>query len=197
MPRRVKNSPPENTMSLERQSIWPAAVFRCFVFPLTSTSSSEADLESRPQCEYKAFPEVNNETTLKQGEPGTLQFEKWANASELKLLCLKASINETWLRVRGPSCSSPLTIGLFFCQPGRGDSSGNGFLKQLEGVKGSCDSSLGPISSRRRFSSLRIVWYWITLIRPLPFSQRHLHYSLTFVVREPTFFASSFRHWMK
>lgn len=106
---------------------------RCFVFPLTSTSSSEADLESRPQCEYKAFPEVNNETTLKQGEPGTLQFEKWANASELKLLCLKASINETWLRVRGPSCSSPLTIGLFFCQPGRGDSSGNGFLKQLEG----------------------------------------------------------------
>lgn len=87
--------------------------------------------------------------------------------------------------------SAPLTTSLFFCQPGRGDWSGNGFLKQLEGVKGSYDSSLGPIGGRRALSipeRLQIVWYWITLIHSLPFSQRRLHYSLTFVVREPTFF---------
>ncbi len=111
--------------------------------------------------------------------------KKWANVWELEVLCLKASINETWLRVQRPSCSAPFTTSFFFCQPGRGDSSGNGFLKQLEGVKGSHDSSLGPISSHGALSipeGLRTVWYWITLIRPLPFSQRHLLYSLTFVV---------------
>lgn len=107
------------------------------------------------------------------------------NASDLNLLYLRAPINETWLRVCRPSCSAPLTTSLFCIQPGRGNSSGNGFLTQPEGVKGSCDGSLGPISSRRALSipeRLRIVWYWITLIRPLPFSQRHLHDRLTFVV---------------
>lgn len=59
--------------------------------------------------------------------------KKWANASELKVLCVRASINETWLRVQRPSCSAPFTASFFFCQPGRGDSSGNGFLTQLEG----------------------------------------------------------------
>lgn len=100
-------------------------------------------------------------------------------------LCQMAPIYETWLRVCRLSCSTPLTTSLLFYQPGRGESPGNGLLKQLEGVKGSCDSSLGPISHRRALSipeHLRIVWYLITLIHPLPFSQHHLHDSLTFVV---------------
>lgn len=58
-----------------------------------------------------------------------------SSKNEQMLQTWRALINETWLRVRRPSCSARLTTSFFFfffCQPGRGDSSENGFLKQLE-----------------------------------------------------------------
>ena len=98
-------------------------------------------------------------------------------------MALWASVNETWFRVCRPSSSAPLTKSFICCRRIRGDTPGNSFLKQLEGVIGSHDSSLGPIRGHRALSipeRLQIVWYWITLNRSLHlFSQRHLHYSLT------------------
>ncbi len=54
------------------------------------------------------------------------------------------------------------------------------------GSWGHVTAASGPISDRRALSipeHPRIVWYLITLIHPLPFSQLHLHDSLTFVLR--------------
>lgn len=62
------------------------------------------------------------------------------------------------------------------------------------GSKGHVTAASGPISIPKR---LRVVWYWITLIRSLPFSQRHLHCNLTFVFESRRSFSSSSRRRVK
>lgn len=100
------NSPPENTVSPECQSTWPLAVFffqQCFVFPLTSALRCYSDRPTlTPDISgNKNFSRVNKETAFKNDEQGRKNmceekhFIKRTNASDLAVLFLRASINET------------------------------------------------------------------------------------------------------
>lgn len=153
-------------------SLWPPAVP-----PLT-------DLGSRPRCEHKALPGVNKEEKKDQRGRKTnrerLRMHQTCSFFVWKLQLMKHDSEpvDPPARLLLPAVSSLVSRETVTRQVMASSNS-------WRGSKGHVTAASGPISIPKR---LRVVWYWITLIRSLPFSQRHLHCNLTFVVREPAFF---------
>ena len=159
-------------------------LLHCCFFLWPPAAPPLTDLESRPRSEHKALPggkwrgkkdqrgRKMNRERLRMHQ--TCSFFVW----KLHLMKHDSEPVDPPARLLLPTVSSLVSWGAVTRQVMASSNS-------WRGSKGHVTAASGPISIPER---LRVVWYWITLIRPLPFSQRHLHCNLTFVVGEPTFF---------